>query len=379
MESYNYNDRIKITVNSSSFTELYNSYIYFRLKIKTVPKSATQNKLGFVQNGLMHLFSDAILEINGTILQQTKNPGMCFYLFDMLTQDSDDLTSSSEFAYSSFSGKENNTFDFTIPLKNFFTFARDYKKFMIYSRFDFTFVRARNDYNAVVCDKAVTVPTTADGVPEIAELEISKFQLRIPHVAVNDVLKLKILKSLDSGKEISLPFRSTKYHEFTNIPIATEFEWMIKSSVKRPLYAIATFQVDKYYNLNTNNSKFDHSKVRSIRLNVNSSAYPFEQLNLNFSDNYFAEAYKMYLEMKKNALDNKKGAVMTKADFANDYPIFCFDLSNYDFEIKDSVVDLKLSCEFHENPAANTNVILVLIYENLFSYNAITNIVNKEI
>ena len=87
----------------------------------------------------------------------------------------------------------------------------------------------------------------------------------------------------------------------------------------------------------------------------------------------------MYLEMRKNALDNKKGAVMTKADFANDYPIFCFDLSNYDFEIKDSVVDLKLSCEFHENPAANTNVILVLIYENLFSYNAITNIVNKEI
>lgn len=372
LESYNYNDRIKITVNSSSFTELYNSYIYLRLKIKTVPTAAANKRMAFVTNGIMHLFSEVILDLNGVTLEHVKQPGMCHLLMNMLIQDAEDARSSSEYAFNTFSVKEDDTFDVTIPLENFLNFAHDYKKFLIYSRFDLTLVRARNDYNTLLCGEV----TTAE---DKAEIDIEKLYWRIPQITVNDVLKLKILKSLDNGKEIYLPFRSVEYHEFTNIPISSYLDWSVKSSIKRPLYAVAAFQTNKYYNLTTNNSKFEHLDVRNIRLSVNATNYPFEQVNLDFTRNCYAEAYKSYLDMRRNSLENRRGAMMTKSEFSENYPIFCFNLSNYDFQIKDSVIDLKLSCEFHKNPPANTNIILILLYENLYSYNAITNVVNKEI
>lgn len=378
LESYRYNDRIKITVNSSSFTELYNSYIYLRLKVKSVPASANNKKMAFVNNGVMQLFSEVILELNGMEIEHIYNPGLSHLIFNMLIQDADSARSSSEYAYNSFSVKEGETFDMTIPLKNFLNFPRDYKKFMIYSRFDLTLVRSRSDENALLCLEAITTPTTAGAVAEKGEIVIEKIHWRIPHIVINDVLKLKILKSLDHGKEIYLPFRSIEYHEYINIPTSPYFEWMVKSSIRRPLYAVAAFQTDKHFNLKTNNSRFDHLDVRNIRLCVNSMSYPFEQLNLDFANNYFAEAYKMYLDMRSTAVDNKSGAVMTKAEFSENYPIFCFNLSNFDYEVKDSVIDLKLNCDFHKNPPANTNIVLLLVYENLFSYNAITNVVNKE-
>ena len=61
LESYGYNDRIKIMVNSGSFTELYNSHIYLRIKVKTIPASALQKKIAFVRNGVMQLFSEVML------------------------------------------------------------------------------------------------------------------------------------------------------------------------------------------------------------------------------------------------------------------------------------------------------------------------------
>ena len=61
LESCGYNDRIKITVNSGSLTELYNSHIYLRIKVKTIPASALQKKIAFVRNGVMQLFSEVML------------------------------------------------------------------------------------------------------------------------------------------------------------------------------------------------------------------------------------------------------------------------------------------------------------------------------
>lgn len=70
---------------------------------------------------------------------------------------------------------------------------------------------------------------------------------------------------------------------------------------------------------------------------------------------------------------------MSKAEFINKFPIFCFDISKYDYQIKDTISDVKIDVEFHENPPANTNLIVLLINENLFSYNAFSNLVQREI
>lgn len=371
LESYSYNDRIKITVNSSTFTELYNSHIYLRITVKSIPQAAANAKIAFVQNGVLQLFSDCILEQNNVTLEWNRQPGLTNLVMSLLVMDKDDSSGSTEYGFDTFTATTDNTFDLTIPLKHLLNFARDYKKFMIYSRFDLTLVRARNDHNAVICGEA--------GAADKVEIDIDKVSWVIPHIMINDVLKLKILKSVEHGKDIYMPFRSFEYHEYTSIPTSsTQLSWMVKSAVKRPLYAMAIFLTDKYYNLKTNNSNFDNLNVRSIRLWVNALAYPFEPLDLDFTKNYFADAYKMYKNMRM-AMEDKKGAMMTKAEFSNKFPVYCFDLSHYDYDVEDSVNDVKLDVEFRAGPPAKTNLILLLMYENLFSYNPFTNIVSKEI
>lgn len=297
IESYNYNDRIKITVNSSSFIELYNSHIYLKLKVKELPAAAANKKIAFVQNGIMQMFNEVIFEQNGVMIENVTNPGLCHLVMSLLVNDKDEASGVSEYGFESFSVEENDTFDVVIPLKNFLNFARDYKKFLIYSRFDLTLIRARNDYNAVMCAEAAAA--------EKAEITIEKLAWRIPHINLNDVLKLKVLKNVEMGKDILMPFRSVEYHEYTSLPISKYFSSMLKTSVKRPLFAIALFQTDKHYNLKVNNSKFDHLNVRSIRLWVNAEPSPFETLDINFSTNHFSDAYNMYRNMRM-AIDEKK-------------------------------------------------------------------------
>ena len=113
LESYGYNDRIKITVNSDSFTELYNSHIYLRIKTKTILASALQKKIAFVRNGVMQLFSEVMLEQNGVTIKHVKNPGLCHLLIS-LVQEQDEASSSSEYAYETFTVEEKSTFDVTI-------------------------------------------------------------------------------------------------------------------------------------------------------------------------------------------------------------------------------------------------------------------------
>ena len=62
----------------------------------------------------MQLFSEVMLEQNGVTIEHVKNSGLCHLLMSLLVQDQDEASSSSEYAYETFTVEEKSTFDVTI-------------------------------------------------------------------------------------------------------------------------------------------------------------------------------------------------------------------------------------------------------------------------
>src|SRR5436190_8065765 len=89
-------------------------------------------------------------------------------------------------------------FNFCIPLNIMLGFCEDYKRVIINARHELILIRARNDNNCVVVSPATLEP----------QIDLLKIQWRMPHVTLNEISKLSLLRTLESGRYLSVPFRS---------------------------------------------------------------------------------------------------------------------------------------------------------------------------
>jgi len=83
-------------------------------------------------------------------------------------------------------------------------------------------IRARNDNNCLTGDSA-TEPT----------LELFKVQWRMPHVLLSEINKLSMLRTLESGRYLSMAFRSWDLYEFPLLQSTTKHSWAIKTATQR--------------------------------------------------------------------------------------------------------------------------------------------------
>lgn len=296
--SFNANDEIRISVNNFNFVLLSESYIHLELKIgATAPADAT---LKFAENFIPFLFSEIKLEMNGISIDSVKSPGLCATMLDYLRMNENDKLEASEYQWPG-DCKKDQVRDFIVPLGKLLNFAYDYKKVIIFSRLELILVRARTDDN---CFK--TLATSA-------KINVEKIRWFVPHVYPEASLKLKMLKILEHGRQISMPFRSIEYHENPGIK-GTDISWQVKTSTSRPLYVIVGFQSGRKDNAATMASEFDHCGVRNCRLYLNSDVFPYEGLNLDFAKEKYAIAYKMMQDCRKSFGD-QTGSYLKQDDF----------------------------------------------------------------
>ena len=93
-------------------------------------------------------------------------------------------------------------FNFCIPLYVLLGFCEDYRRVVINARHELILIRARNDNNCLMGD-STTEPT----------LELFKVQWRMPHVLLSEINKLSMLRALESGRCLSMTFRSWDLYE----------------------------------------------------------------------------------------------------------------------------------------------------------------------
>jgi len=91
----------------------------------------------------------------------------------------------------------NGYFNFCVPLNMLLGFCEDYRRVVINARHELILIRSRNDNNCLIDDP------TRD--PEIV---LFKVQWRMPHVLLNEINKLLMLRALKSGRYLSMAFRS---------------------------------------------------------------------------------------------------------------------------------------------------------------------------
>lgn len=135
-----------------------------------------------------------------------------------------------------------------------------------------------------------------------AKVNLTKIQWRIPHVQVNDNIRLNLLTKYKQNIPINIGFRKWNLNYYPNIPGSKTGKWTIKTSnqLEKPRYIIFGFQTDRENNLKKDPSKFDNVDLRNLKVYLNSESYPHEDLHVDFANKKYMSLYLMYCDFQRS-------------------------------------------------------------------------------
>ena len=216
---------------------------------------------------------------------------------------------------------------------------------------------------------------------EAFKISIYKLQFKFPHVIVENEQKLSLLRKVDKGQNLQISFRSWDLHEYPTLPMSNSHSWIVKTSsqLEKPRFIIFALQNNKKDKKEEDSSKFDHCNVSDFKIYLNSEAYPYEDLNVKFSENRFGNIYEMYsLFQKFYYYKNDGEPLLTPSEFKDIAPIFVINCSYQNESIKSGPVDIRI--EFKTDQAINnttTTAYCLLIHDRIIEYNPLNNQVRK--
>ncbi|KAL6421354.1 hypothetical protein ACFW04_014691 [Cataglyphis niger] len=173
-------------------------------------------------------------------------------------------------------------FNFCVPLNIPLRFCEYYKQIVINARHELILIRWRNDNNYIIG------PASTE-----AEIELFKIQWHMPHVILNKINKLSLLRALKSGRYLKMSFRSWDLYEFPLQHYTTKHSWTVKaaSQLKKPRYVIFALQ--------TGRKNAVSKDIITLTNYLNSEFYDYDDLNLYFDKNRFALLFDMYSRFRK--------------------------------------------------------------------------------
>lgn len=260
------------------------------------------------------------------------------------------------------------SFNFCIPLKHLLGFAEDFQKIIINSKHELILIRSRSDENSYI--------STAN---DDMVFNIEKLQWKMPHVAVADNEKIKILKTIQSNRSLQVGFRNWEIYEYPILPTSNKHVWSVKtvSQLEKPRYVLLGFQTNRKNQKDKNITHFDHCSLSNFKLFLNSECYPYDNLNLNFAKNQFSILYDMYTKFQQSYYNRQSLPLFSYSDFKTTAPFIVIDCSRQNESIKTAPIDISLEFEFLNNIPANTSAYCIIIHDRIIEYNPLTNIVRR--
>lgn len=373
--SFNYNDEIRIVIQQQDlYTLPCESYIYIEGEIKRKNATDVTPIPALVNFATAHLFSDIRYEINGFEIDRCKNAGITGLLKGYASLSPSDVCA---MATSGFSVKARGaempaSVEYRVPLKTLLGFAEDYKKIIMHAKQELILMRNRNDINCFV------------GANDNLKFIINKVQWKIPHVQVSDHSKLTLLKTVERKQSIPMAFRSWDLYEYPALPTTDKHMWSIKTSnnLNKPRYVIVGFQTDRDRSITKNASFFDHCEISDVKVHLNSESFPYENMNLNFGQGLYMQAFINYAMFKKSYYYNgsdHQHTLFDYADFKRNGPLFVIVCSRQNESIKSSMVDIRLEITAKDNFPAKTSAYCLVIHDNIITYNPYTSVVSRNI
>ena len=371
-------DEIRIPVHFQDIIlDISDSYIYIEGTFKS--KDATK-KCYLSNNALAFLFDEIRYEMGGEQVAVVRKPGItttlkttvslpslqekclmsCGWGLDETEQGIVDSTS--------------NTFSGKLPLKYLMGFAEDYTKGIFNVKQELILIVARTFTNCYI------------GEVE-ADITIDKIEWKIRHIIPDDRQKLKILSRINKGgnnANIQMAYRKWDLYELPALRQTSSDVWALRTStsLEKPRYLIIGFQNSTNCdNKEKDATKFTHADVSDIRLYLNSTVFPYERWNLDFSKKLYAAAYYNYENFQGSYYGREyNDPMMSFAEYVNN-PLFVIDCSHQPEAIKSSTVDVKLEFATRKSKfAKDIKVYALVIHDAFFSYNILNgSVTNKSL
>lgn len=378
-QSYGNDDQIRIVIQHQDLYVLpHESMIYIeaRNRIGEIANDATQAQRvnpAYVNNAACFLFDEIRYEINGFPVDSCKNVGITSTIKGYLSLQKKDMSRMRLASWNIASDTTANEgyLNFCIPLSSILGFAEDHHPVVINAKHELILVRSRSDVNCYT------------GANNLATIAIDKIQWRIPHVTVADAEKLKLMQFINKKQPVHMFFRSWELYEYPALPTTNNHVWSVKASAQlnTPRYIIVAFQTNRNNRIAADKSRFDHCNLSDLKVYLNSESYPYESLNVNYTNDQYAVLYDMYVRFQQTYYHDRPpfctSPLLTYEEYKNQAPLVVINCSHQNESLKKSIVDIRIEFQTRDNIAANTIAYCMIIHDNLISYNPYSNIVSR--
>lgn len=314
------------------------------------------------------MFDEIRYELDGVEIDRNRNVGITTALKNYVTISSDRSVIMRNAGWDA-PTTVNGHFNFCVPLYMLLGFCEDYRRVVINARHELILIRSRNDNNCLLGN------STLEPV-----INIFKIQWRMPHVLLSEINKLSMLRALESGRYLSMGFRSWDLYEFPLLQRTTKHSWAIKTAtqLEKPRYIVFALQTGRKNVMSEDMSQFDDCKLTNVKLYLNSECYPYDDMNLDFDKNRWSILYDTYARFCKNYYGYEYlEPSLTVSLFLRNGPFVIIDCSRQNESVKNATVDVRLEFECKENVPNNTTAYCLIIHDRVIQYNPLTNVVRK--
>ncbi|XP_070154029.1 uncharacterized protein [Polyergus mexicanus] len=353
--TFEHSDEIRIPIQQQDlYTLPYESFLYIEGKLK-INKPA---------EGLRRY------ELDGVEIDRSRNVGITSTLKNYVTISSDRTVIMRNAGWDS-PTNTNGYFNFCVPLYMLLGFCEDYRRVVINARHELILIQSRNDNNCLI-GNLVLEPV----------IDIFKIQWRMPHVVLNEINKLSMLRALESGQYLSMGFRSWDLYEFPLLQRTTKHSWPIKTAtqLEKPRYVVFVLQTGRKNVMSEDTSRFDDCKLTNVKFYLNSECYPYDDMNLDFDKSRWSILYDTILYQrfcKKYYKYEYLEPSLTVTQFLRNGPFVIIECSRQNESVKSATVDVRLKLECKENVPSNTTAYCLIIHDRVIQYNPLTNVVRK--
>lgn len=371
--SYNNNDEIRIPINQQDLYILPSaSSLYIEGNVKAL-NSVTKDvmpSIEFTNNPILFLFQDIRYELNGVEIDKIKNVGITTTIKSLISLSEHETKSSKVWGWDLGGTKiTKGKFSVSIPLNKILGFAEDYNKILINCKHELVLLRSNTNLNSVKLNTNEILD----------DLSITKIVWRVPHIKVSDRERLNLLKYLENDRSINVAFRNWDLYEYPLLPQTTKHAWAIKTSsqIEKPRYVILGLQTKRKNNGLNDASQFDHCNMRDVKVFINSVYFPYESLNIDFSDNRYSLLYEQYANFQQSYYGRRSEPLLNFEIFKTKAPLFVIDCCRQNETIKSGPVDVRLEIETSVTIPDQTCAYCLILNDCLVEYKPLTSIVKK--
>ncbi|KAM0727942.1 hypothetical protein ACS0PU_005411 [Formica fusca] len=363
-----YSDEIRIPIQHQDlYTLPCESFLYVegKLRVRKVDEGA---RVVLGNNCVAFMFDELRYELDSVEIDRNRNVGITSTIKNYVSLTTEKGKILENTAWNMSHNAAEAYFNFCVPLNILLGFCEDYKRVVINARHELILIRSRNDNNCIFGHASAE-----------ADIELFKIQWRMPHVILNEVNKLSLLRALESGRYLNMSFRSWDLYEFPLLHNTTKHSWTVKaaSQLEKPRYVIFALQTGRKNAVSKDITTFD-CKLTNVKLYLNSEFYPYDDLNLDFDKNRFALLFDMYSRFRKSyyGCDNDD-VLLNISKFLHCGPLAVIDCSRQNESVKNSTVDVRLEFECKEDIPANTTAYCLILHDRVVEYCPMTNVVRK--